>query len=90
MNKAELIAHIASETGWTKAEATQALDATLGGIKAGLADKESVALVGFGTFSVGDRAARVGRNPRTGEEVEISASRVVKFKAGSDLKATVN
>lgn len=89
MNKADLIDHIATATGWTKAEATTALDATLGGIKAGLANDENVTLVGFGNFSVGERAARMGRNPRTGEEVEIAAARVPKFKPGSELKATV-
>jgi len=89
MNKSELIAHIATETGMTKQSCTEAVDAVLDGIKAGLEQDGNVTLIGFGTFSVGERAARMGRNPRTGEEVEIAAARVPKFKAGSDLKAAV-
>ncbi|CCF96512.1 integration host factor [Ralstonia solanacearum K60] len=89
MNKSELIAHIATETGMTKQSCAEAVDAVLNGIKTGLVNDGAVTIVGFGTFSVGERAARVGRNPRTGEEVEIAAARVPKFKAGSDLKAAV-
>ncbi|WP_338020367.1 HU family DNA-binding protein [Ralstonia insidiosa] len=90
MNKPDLIDHITVATGWTKADATKALEATLSGIKAGLANDENVTLIGFGTFSVTERAARLARNPRTGEEIEVAAARVPKFKPGSDLKALVN
>lgn len=89
MNKADLIHHIATETGMAKQSCAEALDAVLDGIKAGLANDGNVTLVGFGTFSIGERAARIGRNLRTGEEVEIAAARVPKFKAGSDLRAAV-
>ncbi|CAH0445477.1 DNA-binding protein HU [Ralstonia syzygii subsp. syzygii] len=89
MNKSEMIADVANETGWTKAEAARAVDTVLGSIKGALAVGDSVQIVGFGTFSISERAARVGRNPRTGEEVEIAAARVPKFKAGSELKAAV-
>ncbi|QOK96778.1 HU family DNA-binding protein [Ralstonia pseudosolanacearum] len=90
MNKAVLIAHIADQAGLKKTDANRALDAVLDGIKSTLADGGTVSLTGFGSFSVGARPARIGRNPKTGEEVEIAASHVVKFKAGSDLKAAVN
>ncbi|QOK91552.1 HU family DNA-binding protein [Ralstonia pseudosolanacearum] len=89
MNKSEMIADVANETGWTKAEAARAVETVLGSIKGALAVGDSVSLVGFGTFSIGERAARMGRNPRTGEEVEIPAARVPKFKPGSELKAAV-
>lgn len=89
MNKADLINHIANETGWTKADATTALEQTLGAIKTGLRKDGTVALVGFGSFSVGKRAARTARNPRTGEEVKVPASLVPKFKPGTELKAAV-
>ncbi|WP_459199070.1 HU family DNA-binding protein [Ralstonia pseudosolanacearum] len=89
MNKADLIAHVTAETGWKKAEAAVAVDAVLNGIRAGLSNDGAVALTGFGSFNVGERPARTGRNPRTGEPVEIAASRVPKFKPGSELKAAV-
>lgn len=87
MNKADLIAHVTTETGWKKVEAAAAVDAVLNGICAGLAADGAVTLTGFGSFTVGERPARTGRNPRTGEPVEIAASRVPKFKPGSELKA---
>ncbi len=89
MNKADLIAHVTAETGWKKAEAAAAVDAVLNGICAGLSNDGAVALTGFGSFNVGERPARTGRNPRTGEPVEIAASRVPKFKPGSELKTAV-
>jgi len=90
MNKSEMIEHIASETGSTKAEATQAFNAMLGGIEQSLKDGKDVAFVGFGTFSVKDRAGRTGRNPQTGEPIEIKAKKVASFKAGKALSDALN
>lgn len=90
MNKSELIDAIAAETDLSKAAAGKALDATLDAIKASLEKGEAVTLIGFGTFSVGVRAARTGRNPQTGEPLEIPESKAVKFKAGKALKEAVN
>ncbi len=90
MNKQELVAAIAAESGLSKAAAEKALNATLSAIKGGLSKGESVQLVGFGTFSVGQRAARVGRNPQTGQEIKIAAKKVAKFKAGKALSDAVN
>ncbi len=89
MTKNDLIAHIASQANISKESAGNALNATLGGITEALARKEKVTLVGFGTFSVQARAARTGRNPQTGEPMEVPASVAPKFKAGSALKAAV-
>lgn len=89
MNKSELVESIASESGLTKAEALKALDAMLGSVTTALQDGEQVVLVGFGTFSVKDRAPRKVRNPRTGEVMDVAASRVAAFKAGKGLKAAV-
>ncbi len=90
MNKAELIEAIASESGLSKADAKRALDgfvnATTGALKKG----DRISLVGFGSFSVSNRAARTGRNPQTGKEIKIAAKNVVRFKAGSDLQGKVN
>ena len=90
MNKAQLIDAIASEANLTKADAKRALDAfvktTTGALKKG----DRVALVGFGSFSVSQRAARDGRNPQTGATIKIPARKVIKFKAGSELKEAVN
>ncbi|MFQ5346060.1 MAG: HU family DNA-binding protein [Mariprofundus sp.] len=89
MNKAELVAHVAEAGGLSKAAAADAVEAVLGGITSTLAAGDSVSLVGFGTFSVADRAARTARNPRTGETIQVAASRAPKFKAGKALKDAV-
>lgn len=86
MNKQQLINSIATQSDISKAQAKSALEATLAGITSALAEGDNVALIGFGTFSVRERAARTGRNPRTGEELHIKAAKVVGFKAGSALK----
>lgn len=90
MNKSELIESIATKSGTTRAVAGAALDATLETITEALAKGDSVALVGFGTFKVGERAARTGKNPATGEALEIPASKGAKFTAGKALKDAVN
>jgi len=90
MNKAELIDAIASSAKISKADAGRALDATVESIHKALKKGDRIGLVGFGSFSVAKRAARVGRNPQTGKEIKISAKKVVKFKAGSDLAGSVN
>ncbi|MBV6550084.1 HU family DNA-binding protein [Acinetobacter soli] len=90
MNKSELINHIATTAGLTKAQATAALQAVETGVIDTLATGGEVALVGFGTFKVSERAARTGRNPKTGEALEIAASKVPTFKAGKALKEAVN
>jgi len=90
MNKSELIDAIASGSKLTKADSTRALDATIDAISKSLKKGDSVTLVGFGTFSVGKRAARTGRNPQTGKSIQIKAKKVAKFKAGATLAATVN
>ena len=90
MNKSELIDAIAAATGLTKADAGRALDATTDSIASALQQGNSVSLVGFGTFTVRHRAARTGRNPRTGETIQISASNNPAFKAGKALKDAVN
>ena len=90
MNKTELIDQIATSAEISKAAAGRALDATVEAIKAALKAGDSVSLIGFGTFSVGERAARTGRNPRTGETLKIKAAKVPKFSAGKGLKDAVN
>ena len=90
MNKTELIDHIAKSADISKAAATRALDALMGGVRTTLKKNGSVTLVGFGTFSVGKRAARTGRNPRTGEAIKIKAAKVPKFKPGKALKDALN
>ena len=90
MNKSELIEAIAKSAKISKASAGSALDGALAAIKGALKKDESVTLVGFGTFKVGTRAARTGRNPRTGETMTIKASTQPKFKAGKGLKDAVN
>ena len=89
MNKNDLINAVA-ETGLTKADAAGAVDAVLSAIVRSLKAGDDVRLVDFGTFSVNRRAASEGRNPRTGEKIQIPASNVVKFKAGKGLKDSVN
>ena len=90
MNKQELIENIAASADITKAAAGRALDSMIDSITNSLTKGDSVVLVGFGTFSVRDRAARMGRNPQTGEEIQIKAARVPAFKAGKALKDSVN
>ena len=86
MNKAELIEAVADATDTSKAEASRTLDAVLDSISGALSKGDSVALVGFGTFNVRERAARMGRNPATAETIQIAASKGVGFKAGKSLK----
>ncbi|MCV2402184.1 HU family DNA-binding protein [Marinomonas sp. C2222] len=90
MNKSELIDAIAASADLSKASASNALDATLKTIETALAKGDQVTLVGFGTFAVKERAARTGRNPQTGEEIQIKAAKVPGFKAGKGLKDAVN
>lgn len=90
MNKAELIEAIAGETGLSKKDAGSALEATIETLSNALKAGNSVQLVGFGTFSVKNRKARVGRNPQTGEEIQIKASNVPHFSPGKALKERVN
>ncbi len=89
MNKGELIDAIAAGSKLTKADSGRALDATIEAIEKALKKGDRVALVGFGSFSVAKRAARIGRNPQTGKEIKIAAKKVVKFKAGADLAKKV-
>jgi DNA-binding protein HU-beta len=90
MNKAELIDAIAAGSGLTKADSRRALDAFIGATEGALKKGDRVALVGFGSFGVSKREARMGRNPQTGKEIKIPAKKVVKFKAGTDLSRNVN
>ena len=90
MNKSELIDRIASVSNISRAAAAKALEATLDAITDSLKQSDPVALVGFGTFSVRNRAARTGRNPQTGETIEIAAARVPAFKPGKALKDALN
>ena len=90
MNKSELVAHIATSAGLTKAQATAALQAFETSVIDTLANGGEVTLIGFGTFKVTDRAARTGRNPKTGEAITIAAAKVPTFKAGKTLKEAVN
>jgi DNA-binding protein HU-beta len=89
MNKNDLIEKMAAAAGINKITATKALNAALNSIQAALQRGQRASLVGFGTFSVVKRGPRVGRNPRTGEEIKIPAMRVPKFSAGKDLKKAV-
>ncbi|MFP5462124.1 MAG: HU family DNA-binding protein [Gammaproteobacteria bacterium] len=90
MNKTDLIDHIAEEAEISKAAAGRALDAFVGAVRATLKKGGSVTLVGFGTFVVGKRAARSGRNPRTGDSIKIKAAKVPKFRPGKGLKDAIN
>jgi len=85
MNKAQLIDAMANDAGLTKADAKKALDGFISATSTALKGGDRVALVGFGSFSISERSARTGRNPRTGKEIKIAAKKVVKFKAGSEL-----
>jgi DNA-binding protein HU-beta len=89
MNKAELIDHVAASADLSKAAAGAAVEAVVSGVTGALSKGDSVSLVGFGTFSVSDRAARTARNPRTGETINVPASKAPKFKAGKALKDAV-
>jgi len=89
MNKAELVEAMAEDAGLSKADAKKALDGFINTTTAALKKGDRVALVGFGSFSVSTRAARKGRNPQTGKEINIKAKKVVKFKAGADLSDKV-
>ena len=86
----DLIAAVAEETDLSKAKATEVVDAVFGAIEKSLKQKDEVRLVGFGTFVTAAREASKGRNPRTGEEIDIPASNSVRFKAGKVLKDAVN
>ena len=90
MNKAELIDAVADDSDLTKASAARALDSAIENITNALRGGDSVTLVGFGTFTVRQREARMGRNPRTGEAIQIKGSRVPGFKAGKALKDALN
>lgn len=90
MNKSELISEIAAQAGITKAEAGRVIDATTSAIESALKKGEAVTLIGFGTFKVSKRAARIGRNPRTGAELKVAARSVPAFTAGKALKDAVN
>ena len=90
MTKADLVNSIAEKAGLNKAEAEKALKAFTDAVTDALKAGEKVSLVGFGTFSVGERAARTGQNPQTGAKIEIPAAKVPKFKAGKALKDAIN
>ena len=90
MNKTELIERIADSADISKADATRALDATIEAVTDSLKQGEPVALVGFGTFTVRERAARTGRNPQTGATINIAAAKVPAFKPGKALKDALN
>ncbi|UCH74670.1 MAG: HU family DNA-binding protein [Rhodospirillales bacterium] len=90
MNKNDLISSVANDAGLSKADATKAVDAVFNNIETALKRGQAVRLVGFGTFSVANRKASTGRNPRTGATIQIPASKQPKFKAGKGLKDAVN
>ena len=90
MNKEELISKVASGVGLSKTEAAKCVDAVFSNITSSLKSGNEVRIVGFGTFLVTNRAATTGRNPRTGESIQIPAKKVPKFRAGKALKSTVN
>ena len=90
MTKSELVDAIAEGAGLTKADSERALKACTGAIEGALKKGDAVSLIGFGTFSVSHRAARMGRNPQTGASIHINACNVPKFKAGKGLKESVN
>ncbi len=90
MNKTELIEKIANGSGLSKANSKKALNATIEAIKGALVKGDKIALVGFGTFSVNNRPARQGVNPRTKQKIKIAAKKVAKFKGGADLNKALN
>ncbi|MEM6317670.1 MAG: HU family DNA-binding protein [Bacteroidota bacterium] len=90
MNKGDLINKVAEDANLTKAQATEAVNCVLNSIESTLKEGDKVAMIGFGTFSVSERPARTGRNPKTGEAIQIAAKNVIKFKPGKELAASVN
>ena len=90
MNKTQMVEHIAESADLSKAKADAALNAFIQGVSGALSDGDEVALIGFGTFKVSERAARTGRNPKTGEVIQIAASKAPAFKAGKALKEALN
>ncbi len=90
MNKAALIGKIAKEAGITRGQATSALDSFFDGVTSSLKRGQRVTFVGFGTFGINKRKARIGRNPQTGATIKIKAKKAVKFKAGKELDHTLN
>ena len=90
MTKADLVNAMAEKTGLSKSDTERALKAFIEAVTDALKVGEKVAMVGFGTFSVGERAARTGQNPQTGEKIQIAAAKAPKFKAGKSLKDAVN
>ena len=90
MNKTELVANVAEKAGLSKKDAEKALSAVIESVEEALVEGDKVQLIGFGTFEVKDRAARTGRNPQTGKEIKIAASKNPVFKAGKALKDAVN
>lgn len=90
MNKQELVSAMAEKSGLTKTDSEKCVKAFEETVKEALGEGDSIQLIGFGTFSVSERAARTGRNPQTGKEIQIAAKKVVKFKAGKALSEEVN
>ena len=90
MNKTQMVEHIAESADLSKAKADAALNAFIQGVNGALSDGDEVTLIGFGTFKVSERAARTGRNPKTGEVIQIAASKAPAFKAGKALKEALN
>jgi len=90
VNKTELVEHIAKATDTSKAAAARSLDAMVDAVRKTLKKGGTVSLVGFGTFAVGKRSARTGRNPRTGDTIKIKAAKVPKFRPGKGLKDAIN
>ena len=89
MNKSQLVAHVATELRTSRLGAARLVDAVLGGVERGLREDRSVTIAGFGTFEVKDRKARTGRNPHTGEPIQIQAGRRVGFRMGKSLRESV-
>ena len=90
MNKGDLVDNVAENAGLSKQQAESAVSAVLEAIEESLKNDDKVSLIGFGTFSVNERAARTGRNPKTGESIQIAAKKVIKFKPGKALAESVN
>ncbi|MFV0521223.1 MAG: HU family DNA-binding protein [Mangrovibacterium sp.] len=89
MNKTQLVDAMAAKSGLTKADSKKALEAFMEATSEALKADDKIQLIGFGTFSASERAARTGRNPRTGAEIQIAAKKVVKFKAGAELEGSL-
>lgn len=90
MNKNDLVARVADDSGLSRGDATKAVDSVLEAIADGLRGGDEVRIVGFGTFTVAERAASEGRNPRTGERIQIAASKQIRFRAGKGLKDSMS